>query len=264
MSTQQANPFNEEEPFIQQSGTQQQGQPQEQMVTVKVGGVEMQVPLSEAIAGYSREQDYRKKTMDLAEERRQMEKSLEDYNSLRDRLNSDPVGTVTALAEAYGVETLDTDPSVDEDLSPEDRRVAALEAELKQLKDSFNDTKAVSAVEKEMQALQAKFPDSDPDATLKWAHDNGFGRGQLEHAYKAMMFDQAPTDPPAGTPGESDPPAEPPAEPTKDIFGEPPADPLQRAPRVSSSAPAVANGAEPEGPPQSIAEAMEAALSDLG
>ncbi|WP_324807210.1 hypothetical protein SH584_11465 [Sphingomonas sp. LY29] len=45
----------------------------EQLVTVKVNGEERQVPLAEAIAGYSRTEDYKAKTAAVAEERRQLE-----------------------------------------------------------------------------------------------------------------------------------------------------------------------------------------------
>jgi hypothetical protein len=45
----------------------------EHLVTVKVNGEERQVPLSEAIAGYSRTEDYKAKTAAVAEERREVE-----------------------------------------------------------------------------------------------------------------------------------------------------------------------------------------------
>lgn len=45
----------------------------EQLVTVKVNGEERQVPLSEAVAGYSRTEDYKAKTMAVADERRALE-----------------------------------------------------------------------------------------------------------------------------------------------------------------------------------------------
>lgn len=44
---------------------------EEQLVTVKVNGEERQVPLSEALAGYSRIEDYKAKTAAVAEEKRQ-------------------------------------------------------------------------------------------------------------------------------------------------------------------------------------------------
>ena len=46
---------------------------QEHTVTVKVNGEEREVPLSEAIAGYSRTEDYKQKTAALAQDRRTFE-----------------------------------------------------------------------------------------------------------------------------------------------------------------------------------------------
>ncbi len=49
--------------------------------TVKVDGQEMQVPLEELLAGYSRNQDYTRKTMKLAEERKVAEA---EFNAVRE------------------------------------------------------------------------------------------------------------------------------------------------------------------------------------
>ncbi len=45
----------------------------EQTVTVKVNGADLEVPLTEALAGYSRLQDYKAKTAEVAEQRRALE-----------------------------------------------------------------------------------------------------------------------------------------------------------------------------------------------
>lgn len=49
------------------------GNPEEQTYTVKVNGEERAVPLSELLNGYSRTEDYKAKTMAVAEERRAVE-----------------------------------------------------------------------------------------------------------------------------------------------------------------------------------------------
>jgi hypothetical protein len=61
------------EPAEEAPETPEEGNPEEQLVTVKVDGEERQVPLSEALAGYSRLEDYKAKTAAVAEERRQVE-----------------------------------------------------------------------------------------------------------------------------------------------------------------------------------------------
>lgn len=50
-----------------------EGQPEEQVFTVKVNGEEREVPLSDLLNGYSRTEDYKAKTMAVAEERRSLE-----------------------------------------------------------------------------------------------------------------------------------------------------------------------------------------------
>lgn len=52
---------------------QDEEQDPEDWYTVKVGGEELQVTLDEALKGYQRDADYRKKTMTLAEERKAIE-----------------------------------------------------------------------------------------------------------------------------------------------------------------------------------------------
>lgn len=51
----------------------EEGNPDEQTYTVKVNGEERTVPLSELLNGYSRTEDYKAKTMAVAEERRALE-----------------------------------------------------------------------------------------------------------------------------------------------------------------------------------------------
>lgn len=50
-----------------------EGDPNEQKFTVKVNGEEREVPLTELLNGYSRTEDYKAKTMALADERRNLE-----------------------------------------------------------------------------------------------------------------------------------------------------------------------------------------------
>lgn len=50
-----------------------EGNPDEQTFTVKVNGEERQVPLDELLKGYSRTEDYKAKTADVAEQRRTLE-----------------------------------------------------------------------------------------------------------------------------------------------------------------------------------------------
>lgn len=48
-------------------------------VTAKVGGEEVEIPLSEALQGYQRQKDYTRKTQELAEKRGELEQTQEQY-----------------------------------------------------------------------------------------------------------------------------------------------------------------------------------------
>ncbi|WP_208507937.1 hypothetical protein [Variovorax paradoxus] len=54
-----------------------------QMITVKIDGKEVEVPLSEAIAGYQRQQDYKRKTTEAAEVRKTAETEIAQARSER-------------------------------------------------------------------------------------------------------------------------------------------------------------------------------------
>ncbi len=59
--------------------TQQEQPPAPQMVTVRVDGQDVQIPLEEAARGYSRQADYTRKTQQLAEQRRQFEQERANF-----------------------------------------------------------------------------------------------------------------------------------------------------------------------------------------
>lgn len=57
--------------------------PQDQLVTVVIDGKEQQIPLKEAIAGYQRQADYSRKTMAVAEMRKQIEQEASQVQQER-------------------------------------------------------------------------------------------------------------------------------------------------------------------------------------
>lgn len=64
-------------------------QPEEpQTYTVKINGEEVQVPLEEALKGYSRTQDYIRKTQELANERKAFAEEKSSWSSERERLTN--------------------------------------------------------------------------------------------------------------------------------------------------------------------------------
>jgi hypothetical protein len=75
------------------------------LVTVKVDGEDVQVPLSEALKGYSREADYSRKTMALAEERKGIEARIStDYANQLEQATNLFIQTDPILAEANQID----------------------------------------------------------------------------------------------------------------------------------------------------------------
>lgn len=65
----------------EQAEESEEGTPEEQLVTVKVNGEDREVPLSEALAGYSRLEDYKAKTAEVAQEKRQLEQQRSNMDA---------------------------------------------------------------------------------------------------------------------------------------------------------------------------------------
>lgn len=68
-------------------------------VTMVVDGEVKEVPLSEVMDGSLRQQDYTKKTTDLAEQRKAMEAQVAAIETFKGRLTQDPVGVIVDIAK---------------------------------------------------------------------------------------------------------------------------------------------------------------------
>lgn len=68
-------------------------------VKVKVDGEEVEVTLEEAIKGYSRTEDYKRKTAALAEDRRAFEREREDHRTKASAVSGDYLSVVTQANE---------------------------------------------------------------------------------------------------------------------------------------------------------------------
>ena len=113
------------------------------------GGQKVTVPLSELVAGYSRQQDYTRKTQALAAERHR----LADAQAIAQALERNPQAAIEALARAYGVggaapeeqdylsEEQQWQRSVEARFQAQDRaqREAALNSELARLHTVYGD-----------------------------------------------------------------------------------------------------------------------------
>ncbi len=158
-------------------------------ITVKVDGEEVRVPLSEAVAGYSRQADYTRKTQELASQKQE----LQWASAIRQALESDPASTLDLLSNHYGISRNDArqmveddpfltdfgiDDQVDKRLQEIDRRVSA-----------FEQVQAQQRLQDEIVRLQTKYgEDFDPQEVVSSALAQG--NTNLEAVFKQVAFDR--------------------------------------------------------------------------
>lgn len=199
-------------------------------VQVKDGsGNLVDVPLVELVKGYLRQDDYTRKSTQVAEERHAAEAALAQVNQLRTRLQTEPTAVILDIAkQMYNTDgnarraaqllakalvaehgpgatrqksqSEDTEPdpwAPDEDLTGGDMRddpvVAALQAELAKLQATVAQMGATHSVEGTLARLRAEHPDFSEmqNEVLAFARDQGIA--DLDVAYLAVMGQKAAT-----------------------------------------------------------------------
>lgn len=160
-------------------------------VTVKVDGEEVRVPLSEAVAGYSRQADYTRKTQELAAQKQE----LAWANAIRQALENDPSGTIDLLANHYGVSKkeaqrmVDEDPFFSDDFRMDDDPVAKRLQEIDQRVSAFEKAQAQAQLQADIQRLQSLYGE-DFDAREVVAAALAQGNPDLESVFKQIAFDR--------------------------------------------------------------------------
>ena len=155
-------------------------------IPVKLDGEELQVPLSEAIAGYQRQADYTRKTQELAEQRQ----SLQFASTLQTALENDPAATIDLLSRHYGISRAQAREMVDdmgfesEDLDPVDKKMRELDSRIAQ----FEEYQSQQQIEREVSRLQSKYSDFDVTEVVQAAIKAG--TTDLEAVYKQIAFDK--------------------------------------------------------------------------
>lgn len=146
----------------------------DRLVTVKVDGVELQVPLKDAVAGYMRQADYTRKTQEVAA----IQREAEALRQFRESFQNDPAGVLAALRQAAGLEEGDTsnqdfgyetDPRIAQELSTVRAQLAEIQQE-----------RLMNEVRAEVQSVQSKYEDFDAEKVLPLAADRGLS---VEEAY---------------------------------------------------------------------------------
>lgn len=150
-------------------------------VPVKLDGEELQVPLSEAIAGYQRQADYTRKTQELSQQR----EKIEFASTLQAALENNPAATLSLLSQHYNVQnTPEVDPIDEESFTPEERKIRELDKRVA----SFEEYQNQQVIEKEIAGLQTKYSDFDVKEVVSNALR--MNTTDLEGVYKQLAFDK--------------------------------------------------------------------------
>jgi hypothetical protein len=171
-------------------------------VTVKVDGQDVDVPLREALSGYSRTADYTRKTQELATQRQQAEYAL----TIERALQAQPQETLRLLAQQYGVEfgqqqapvaapggydDLDDNPYVD----PVERRLAQIERQNQTLSQQWEQRQANEQLRTAVGNVQQRYQLSENDVreVVSTALQRGMGPESFDLIWKNIAFDRATT-----------------------------------------------------------------------
>jgi len=157
-------------------------------VTVKVDGEDVRVPLSEAVAGYSRQADYTRKTQELAEQRQQ----LQWASAIQAALENNPAQTIDLLANHYGISRAEAKEMADDWSMDSDTWNDPVEAKMTELDKrirAFEEQQAYAKLERDVQELQTKYGDDfNPQEVVAAAIAQG--SSNLEAVYKQIAFDR--------------------------------------------------------------------------
>jgi hypothetical protein len=152
-------------------------------VVIKVDGEMVEVPLSEALAGYQRQSDYTRKTQELSKQKQ----DVQTASALAEALARDPQGTLNLLQQHYGVGQHDIQASYEEDMWV-DPLAKELE-EIKAWKRDLEYKQTLSEVENEIIALERKYgEDFNREEVIVKALASG--SQNLEETFKLIQFDR--------------------------------------------------------------------------
>jgi hypothetical protein len=173
-------------------------------VRVTVDGQELEVPLKEALSGYSRQADYTRKTQELAQQRQQVEYAL----AVQRALQAQPAETIRLLSRQYGIQDQPpqsppppingweqpstTDDGDDEFMDPLERRINQTQRMVEQLAQAEQQRDADRRLNAAIGGLQTKFQadNSTIREVVGTALQAGMGPESFEMIYKNIAYDR--------------------------------------------------------------------------
>lgn len=171
----------------------------ERYVRVKVDGQDVEVPLREALSGYSRTADYTRKTQELAQQRAEAEYAL----SVQRALQTHPQEALGLLARQYGVnfeqsQPVQAAPSYDDGYDdpyadPVERRLAQIEQQNQALQQQWQQRQADEELRVAIAGLQSRYgvDDSVVREVVGRTLQMGLGPQAFDMVYKNVAYDRA-------------------------------------------------------------------------
>jgi hypothetical protein len=172
-------------------------------VRVKVDGEDVEVPVREALQGYSRTADYTRKTQELAQQRQQAEYAL----TVQRALQSQPEEALRLLARQYGVTFEQSPPtqqgweqpsyddgSVDDEYAdPLEKRINSMQRTIEQMSIAEQQRQADMTLRAAIGGLQQKYQlnEADTREVVGIALQRRMGPDSFEMIYKNLAFDRA-------------------------------------------------------------------------
>lgn len=165
-------------------------------VRVKVDGEDVEVPLHEALAGYSRTTDYTRKTQSLAQQRQEAEYAL----AVQRALQAQPEMALQLLARQYGVnfaspqQAQPVDDYVEDPYAdPVEQRLMQVERQNQQLAQQWQQRQADEQLRQAVGGLQQRYglDDATTRQVVGIALQQGRGPESFDMIYKSLAFDRA-------------------------------------------------------------------------
>lgn len=158
---------------------------------IKVNGEEIEVPLAEALSGYSRTADYTQKTQEAARLREEAQEGMFALNLLK----TDPVRGMRLLQELYAPPEAQPQPVAPEVPSfddPLEEKLWHQEQRFNQLQNQLAQRELEAQVNHTVQGLKQEYGASDEDIfqTVAVARQMNVGVEALPQIYKAMAYDR--------------------------------------------------------------------------
>jgi len=170
-------------------------------VRVKVDGEDLEVPLTEALQGYSRTADYTRKTQELASQRQQQEYAL----AVQRALQAQPAETLRLLSRQYGVNLEPPQsppgpqpweqPSLDDGddfTDPLERRINQQQQIIDRLSQAETQRDAERRLQAAVGGLQRKYQADETMVreVIGTALQAGMGPESFEMIYRSVAYDR--------------------------------------------------------------------------